>query len=170
MIQTYFGNGKGKTTAAVGSAIRFAGCGNKVLFVQFLKNNDSAEFKVLEDIDSIDVLHSHERYELYDNKNKDHTQTLAKEYNKLLFEDVTEIAERHQMIVLDEILDAVNFGYIDEEKFLQMLSEMKNDFEIILTGHVITEKIKNISDYVSEVKNVKHPYNNGICARKGIEY
>ena len=170
MIQTYFGNGKGKTTAAIGSAVRCAGCGNKVLFVQFLKNNDSAEFKVLERINGIDNLYSNEHYELYDNLNKERTTTFAKAYNKLLFEDAAGIADDYQMIILDEILDAVEYSYINEDDLLDLLAELKAHSEIILTGHNLTEKLSNISDYISEIKEISHPYTNGISAREGIEF
>ena len=141
MIQTYFGNGKGKTTASVGLAIRCTGCGNKVLYVQFLKNNDSSEFNVLEKIEGIDILYSNEHYTLYDNLNKDRTIALSKAYKKLLFEDVKSKADNYQMVVLDEILDAVQYGYIDEYELLDFLSKIKEKCEIILTGHKITEKI-----------------------------
>ena len=170
MIQTYFGGGKGKTTAALGLAIRYIGCGNKVLFVQLLKNNNSAEFKALEEIKNIDVLCSDEHYELYDNLNKDRTLALSKAYSKLLFEDVKRKAGSYQMIVLDEILDAVEFGYIAEDELLSLISELKLNSEIILTGHNITEKISNISDYISKINELKHPYTKGVLAREGIEY
>lgn len=170
MIQTYFGNGKGKTTAAVGSAVRCAGCGNKVLFVQFLKNNDSAEIKVLEKINVIDVLCSDEHYELYDNLNKDRTPALTKAYNKLLFEDAKSKADSYQMIILDEILDAIEYGYIDENNLLELLAEIKVHSEIILTGHTLTEKIADVSDYISEIKEISHPYTKGASPREGIEF
>ena len=170
MIQTYFGDGKGKTTAALGLAIRCIGCGNKVLFVQLLKNNNSAEFKALEEIKNIDVLCSDEHYELYDNLNKDRTLALSKAYSKLLFEDVKSKAGSYQMIVLDEILDAVEFGYIAEDELLSLISELKLNSEIILTGHNITEKISKISDYISKINEIKHPYTKGVLAREGIEY
>ena len=170
MIQTYFGNGKGKTTAAAGSAVRCAGCGNKVLFVQFLKNNDSAEFKVLEKINVIDVLCSDEHYELYDNLNKDRTPALTKAYNKLLFEDAKSKADSYQMIILDEILDTIEYGYIDENNLLELLAEIKVHSEIILTGHTLTEKIADVSDYISEIKEISHPYTKGASPREGIEF
>lgn len=170
MIQTYFGNGKGKTTAAVGSTVRCAGCRNKVLFVQFLKNNDSAEFYVLNEIKGIDVLCSDEHYELYDNLNKDRTPALAKAYNKLLFEDTKNKADTYQMIVLDEILDAIEYGYIDENNLLELLAELKAHSEIILTGHNLTEKIADESDYISEIKEISHPYTKGVSPREGIEF
>ena len=170
MIQTYFGNGKGKTTAAIGAAIRCVGCCKKVLFVQFLKNNDSAEFNVLSEIKSIDVLYSEERYELYDNLNKDRTPALTKAYNKLLFEDVKRKENTYQMIILDEILDAAQYGYIDEDELLKLLAELKTHSEIILTGHSLTERIADISDYISEIKEISHPYTKGVSPREGIEF
>lgn len=170
MIQTYFGNGKGKTTAAVGLSVRCVGCGNKVLFVQFLKNNDSAEFKVLEEIKGIDVLCSNEHYELYDNLNKDRTPALAKAYSKLLFEDAKNKAASYQMIILDEILDAAQYGYINEDALLELLSELKVQSEIILTGHNLTERIADVSDYISEIKEISHPYTKGVSPREGIEF
>ena len=170
MIQTYFGNGKGKTTAAVGMSVRCAGCDNKVLFVQFLKNNDSAEFKILEKINGIDILYSDERYELYDNLNKERTSAFKKAYKKLLFEDARAIAGCYQMVVLDEVLDATEYGYIDEDELIELLLEIKEHSEIILTGHNLTERIKNESDYISEIKEISHPYKKGIFARKGFEY
>ena len=170
MIQTYFGNGKGKTTAAIGAAIRCVGCCKKVLFVQFLKNNDSAEFNVLSEIKSIDVLYSEERYELYDNLNKDRTPALTKAYNKLLFEDVKRKENTYQMIILDEILDAAQYGYIDEDELLKLLAKLKTHSEIILTGHSLTERIANVSDYISEIKEISHPYTKGVSPREGIEF
>ena len=170
MIQTYFGNGKGKTTAAIGAAIRCVGCCKKVLFVQFLKNNDSAEFNVLSEIKSIDVLYSEERYELYDNLNKDRTPALTKAYNKLLFEDVKRKENTYQMIILDEILDAAQYGYIDEDELLKLLAELKTHSEIILTGHSLTERIADVSDYISEIKEISHPYTKGVSPREGIEF
>ena len=170
MIQIYFGDGKGKTTASIGAAIRCAGCGNSVLFVQFLKNNDSSEFNTLEKINGIDALCSSEHYALFDNLNKDRTTILSKAYKELLFVDVKSKADSYQMIVLDEILDAVDYGYIEEDELLGLLSKLKERSEVILTGHILTEKIADISDYISEVKAVKHPYANGVLPREGIEF
>ena len=170
MIQTYFGNGKGKTTAAIGAAIRCSGCGYKVLFVQFLKNNNSAEFKVLKEIEGIDILYSAEPYALYENLNKDRTPVLSKEYNKLLFDDVKNKAGFYKMIILDEILDAVEFGYIDKSDLSKFISKLKTNSEIILTGHNLTEKIASVSDYISEIKEICHPYTKGVLPREGIEF
>ncbi len=170
MIQTYFGYGKGKTTSAIGSAIRCAGCKNKVLFVQLLKNNDSSEFKTLECIESIDVIFCDKHYCLYDNLDKEQTDAFSKAYRKLVFEDVAKIFKNYQMIIFDEILDAVDFGYIDEDELVKFISSLGAQTEVIMTGHKISEKIIEMSDYVSEIKAVKHPYDKGVTSRKGIEY
>lgn len=170
MIQTYFGNGKGKTTAAIGAVIRCIGCGQKALYVGFLKNNYSAEFKVLETLENIDVLFSDEHYNLFDNEKPELAPKFTRAYTNLLFEEITKIKDSCQMLVLDEILDAVEFGYIDEDELLALLINLKTDWEIILTGHRLTHKIKQVSDYISEIKEIKHPYKKGVPPRKGIEY
>lgn len=170
MIQCYFGNGKGKTSAAVGSAIRCAGCGGRVLFVQFLKNNESSECEILNSIDLIDVICSKETYKLYDNLNRERAKVFQTAYRKLLFDQVSQSAPSYQMIILDEILDAVQFGFIKEEELLEFLNQLKNQSELILTGHTMTEKLTCISDYISEIKEICHPYQKGVLPRKGIEY
>ena len=170
MIQAYYGNGKGKTTAAIGSAVRCAGCGNKVLFVQFLKNNDSSEFRVLAEIDRVDILYSQERYALYDNMNGDRAAALSEAYGKFLFEEVKIKSSSYQMIILDEVLDAVRYGYIDETEFLKLICGIKENTEIILTGHCLSEKIADVSDYISEIREICHPYTKGTLPRRGIEF
>ena len=170
MIQSYFGNGKGKTTAAIGAAIRCIGCDQKVLYVEFLKNNDSAEFKVMDTLENIDILFSNEHYELYDNEKSELTPKFTDAYTKLLFEETAKISKDYQMIVLDEILDAVEFGYIEEKAFIELLNEWKQKTEIILTGHKLPESIADVSDYISEIREINHPYNLGAPSRKGIEY
>ena len=76
----------------------------------------------------------------------------------------------YQMIVLDEILDAFEYGYVDENILLELLAEIKVHSEIILTGHTLTEEIANVSDYISEIKEINHPYTKGVSPREGIEF
>lgn len=169
MIQTYYGNGKGKTTAAIGSTIRCAGCGQKVLFVSFLKNNTSSEFEILSSLELVDVLYADVIYTMFNNQNQELIPKFSKAYQDL-FSKVQQQYQNYRMIVLDEVLDAISFGYLDEEKVLSFIGEQKENHEWILTGHTLTEKVCSASDYVSHVDAVKHPYNSGISSRKGIEY
>lgn len=169
MIQTYYGYGKGKTTASVGAVVRFAGCNNKVLFAEFLKDDTSSEINILNSLGNVEVICSDECYKLYDNLNTDRTETLTNAYTKLL-ERIKNKACDVKMIVLDEILDAIEFGYVNEDELAALLISLKNDCEIILTGHKLTDKIAEISDYISEIKEIKHPYTKGALPRKGIEF
>ena len=169
MIQTYYGYGKGKTTASVGAVIRFAGCKNKVLFAEFLKDDSSSEINILNSLEDVEVVCSDECYKLYDNLKCERTEALTNAYTNLL-ECIKNKADSAKMIVLDEILDAIEFGYVNEDDFIYWLNSIKNNCEIILTGHKLTEKISEISDYISEIKEIKHPYTKGSLPRKGIEF
>lgn len=166
MLQIYIGDGKGKTTAAIGAAIRAAGCGMKILFVQFLKNGDSSEVKVLKSIRNIEYLVSGEEYVLFQCPN---VQRLAASYGAILKKIVSD-SKRFDMIVLDEVLDTCHMGLINEDELSDFLVSFKDSHEIILTGHYLPESFRGIADYISLVSQIKHPFQNGACARKGIEY
>lgn len=169
MIQCYFGNGKGKTTASVGAAVRYAGSGNKVLYVSFLKNNRSSEFAVFSKLEKIDVLYSPVEYRLFDNQKEDLSLVFSDAYTKLLAE-AEKRCDSYDMIVLDEILDTVSFGYVSENVLVEFLKVYGEQKEIVLTGHSLPESIEQLSDYISEVRAVKHPFYGGALPRKGIEY
>lgn len=170
MIQCYYGDGKGKTCSAVGCALRAVGGGMRVLFVQFLKNADSSELKAIEKIHGIDFLFPSVGYTMFEPLDEHRIAVRAQSYNELLFKKLPEYLEEYQMIVLDEILDAIEFNYISEIKLIKMLVENKSGTEFVITGHNITECVFEISDYISEIKEVKHPFNYGVASRKGIEY
>ena len=144
MIQTYFGNGKGKTTAAVGSAIRFAGCENKVLYAEFLKNNASSELTILKCMKNVEVLSSDECYNLFDNLKEERTKDLTCAYTKLL-QCVKEKAGSVKMIVLDEVLDALDFNYLDEDEFINVLEmPLTEAIEKVMNGEIKDSKTQTI--------------------------
>ena len=169
MIQCYFGNGKGKTTASVGAAVRYAGSGKIVLYVSFLKNNQSSEFLVFQKLEGIDVLSSNVEYRLFDNQKDELLSEFSVAYTNLLSEAVEKVGS-YDLLVLDEILDAVSFGYIDQDFLAEFLKTFGNSKEIILTGHSLPEKLESLADYISEVKAIRHPFYQGASSRKGIEY
>lgn len=165
MIQCYYGNGKGKTTAAVGQAIRMAGADKKVLFLQFLKDGNSSEIKMLEKC-GIKVLFAKMPQMFIDM----HDPEMIKQVSRLETELFEQIDENYEGIVLDEILDAIALSLLNEGMVYDRIVSLKKDHEIILTGRMPSHKLKPILDYSSEIKKHKHPYDQGVKARIGIEF
>lgn len=163
MIHIYYGDGKGKTTSAVGLSVRAAGHGYKVLFMQFLKDDSSGEIKTMMNIPEIDVVHCPVNYGFTFQMTEKQKKETAEEYNNMLD---TAIASDAFLIVLDEVIHALNAGMIDENKLKTILYK---DCEIILTGWNAPEWLIDQADYVSEIRKIKHPYDHGIQARNGIE-
>ena len=170
MIQCYFGNGKGKTTASVGAAIRYLGCGKKVLYVSFLKDGTSSELNILTKIPGLDVCLPEVSYRLFDNQNPQKNREFTESYTRFFRETLCGISSRYDMIVLDEILDVIAFGYLDEAHFTETVKNWSKTSEIVLTGHKLSANISKCCDYISEITAGKHPYEQGIAPRRGIEY
>ena len=177
MLQIYCGNGKGKTTASVGAAVRACGAGLSVLFVQFLKDGSSSEIKVLKSLDGVKVMIPEEFYGFTSQLGDEERVALKACYDKVL-EEVERWTEEHTdtvknglkgMIVLDEALHAVNAGLIGEEHFCKLIDSCVADYEIILTGYYPTAGLVQKADYISNITNEKHPYSAGVPARQGIE-
>ena len=185
MIQIYCGDGKGKTTAAVGLSVRAAGSGIPVLFVQFLKDDSSGEISVLKQIKDVTVMHAEVDYGFVNSMTSEQLKATRKEYESML----TGIEEWLQHIlflggkdenckqsricaavILDEILHACNYGLVSEEELYSMLKKYSARVEFVLTGRNPSAKMKETADYISEIENRKHPYEQGVTARKGIEY
>ena len=170
MIQCYFGNGKGKTTASVGAAIRYSGCQKRVLFVSFLKDGTSSELEILRTLPAVTVQIPPVSYRLFDNQNSEKNREFSQAYTQFFCEQLHALSFQFDMIVLDEILDVVAFGYIAEEIFLEKIQQWATTAELVLTGHSLSSRIAQHCDYISEICSRKHPFEQGISSRKGIEY
>lgn len=181
LIHIYCGDGKGKTSAAVGLAVRAAGCGMKVLFARFLKNEDSGELKILDSIPEIDVIHMEKSYGFFRTLSAEEQREVKQMYAELWEKIVhlTSSPERgsseakacpYGMLVIDEFMAAYNYGLIPHEEALRFLAERPEELEVVLTGRDPDSRLLETADYVSEVRKVKHPYDRGITARRGIEY
>ena len=170
MIHIYCGEGKGKTTAAVGLCVRAAGAGKRVLFVQFFKNGASSEVRVLQKIDNVRVLFEPKYFGRVSNMTPAEREESRRAYTHL-FERCASLvrAGEADVVVLDEIVSACNHGVVEEEKVLAFLDEAQNA-EVILTGRGPDERLLRRADYVTEMVKRKHPYDLGISARKGIEF
>lgn len=178
MIQLYTGDGKGKTTAAVGQAVRAAGDGYKVIFSQFMKGNDTGELHALEQLSNVEIIRSGRSFGFYSTLSDGEKAQLTVIHNEIL-DRLIACAERKEafMIVLDEITYPVKWGLIDIvslKRLLELAGKRgepgKNVPELILTGRDAADFIVNAADYITEMRCVRHPYEKGISARHGIEY
>ncbi|MBN2613829.1 MAG: cob(I)yrinic acid a,c-diamide adenosyltransferase [Bacteroidales bacterium] len=167
-IQIYTGNGKGKTTAAIGLSVRAAGAGKKVFFAQFVKGQIYSEIKIIQQyIPNITVKQYGLDCFIY-NKPKQEDIDAARKG----FQEVTEIilSGSYDMIVLDEANIAIYYNLICVEELIDLLKRKPEQTEIIVTGRYAPVKLIEFSDLVTEMNEVKHYFNKGIEAREGIEF
>ena len=166
-LHIYCGDGKGKTTASLGLALRASGAGMRVCFVQFMKGGETSELNTLRLIPEITVLRCDRQYPFFKNMTESDKNEIAKCHEKLL-EDA--FSGNYHMIILDEFNSAYRYGLMECEKAQKLIFDGKKNVEIILTGREPDDIFVNKADYISEIKCVRHPYEKGIAARKGIEY
>lgn len=171
MIHIYCGDGKGKTTAATGLAVRAAGTGMHVMFSRFLKNEYSGELKILDEIPQIDVIHLEKSYGFYQSLNEDEKAEMTVMYRKL-WDDVEEKAKsgRYEMLVIDELMAAYNYGILEADRVHRFLEMKPENLEIVMTGRNPSEELMAYADYISEIKKIRHPFDRQVTARKGIEF
>ena len=167
-VQVYTGNGKGKTTAALGLALRAAGAGLKVRLIQFMKGQRYSELKALEQHkDQIEVIQTGGSKCV---RKEDVTEKDREEAHRAL-----DLAWRTfkngniDILILDEILVAHWFGLVTEADVLALIESRPAQMELILTGRGATDAIVAKADLVTEMKEIKHYYQQGVPARKGIE-
>ena len=166
LVQVYTGNGKGKTTAAIGQAIRALGQDYKVCLIQFFKKPTSGELKILKNFPNLKLLHPLPLYPEEKNRN------LLKRKIKDILPKISEIVKSkgYDLVILDEILIVLRDNLLAEEEILNLLKNKPASVELILTGRGATKKVLEAADLVTEMKEVKHPYRSGIKIRRGIEY
>lgn len=173
MIQVYIGDGKGKTTAAVGLTIRALGCNLKVLFAQFLKSGQTGEKIILETFqDKLLFFRPKQRHQQFLWEMTAEELAWTKEDIELGWEILkSEIfSGKWDIVVLDEILDCIQNHLLSEEEILKTVKERPEKVEIVITGHQAPQSFYEIADYISQIDAVKHPFNKGVPARRGIEF
>ena len=166
MIHIYCGDGKGKTTAALGLALRAAGAGWKVHIYQFMKGSPTSELVSLEKL-GIQVKRLSRDYGFVKNMTEEEKQLVKSEHDALLGECMRDDCD---LMILDEIFSAVNKGVADKEKALQVMHLCSHFQDIVLTGRDPDREFLDAADYITDMQSVRHPYQKGIAARKGIEY
>ncbi|HLA38130.1 MAG TPA: cob(I)yrinic acid a,c-diamide adenosyltransferase [Candidatus Brocadiales bacterium] len=167
-VQVYTGEGKGKTTAALGQALRAVGHGWKVLVIQFLKARQGVgEIAAAKDIPNLHILQFGSGHFVC-NKPAQEDHALAQQAWQKAREST--LSGEYDMIILDEINVAVHYKMLDVLEVLKLVEERPPHVELILTGRYAHPRLLEAADLVSEIKAVKHPYTSGVKAREGIEY
>ena len=167
MIQVYTGNGKGKTTAAMGLALRASGAGLKVYIGQFVKGRCYSEIKALKKIANIKVEQFGRRCFI-----KKEPEPIDAEMARRGLEKIKQVIaqKRYQLIILDEINIALRFKLINLDDLVRLIKSAPRKIELVLTGRYAHPEIIKLADLVSEIKEKKHYYTKGIQARRGIEF
>ncbi|MBA7685873.1 Corrinoid adenosyltransferase [subsurface metagenome] len=173
LVQIYTGKGKGKTTAAIGQAIRARGRGLRILFVQFLKGKEgSGEIPLLEDV-GIKVICKGEkdRWFFPDRLKEEEKKKIRLEWTHFLDEISRQvIEEKYDLVILDEINVVLYYELIDKNRLIDFIRKKPAWLEIILTGRHASPELIELAHLVSEIKSIKHPFDAGMKARRGIEY
>ena len=171
MIHIYCGDGKGKTTAALGLAVRAAGSGMRVQIMQFLKGSDTSELASLAKIPEITVRRCDRNYGFTFRMTDEDKAAITRCHDAMLT-DAAELLRSGsvQMLILDEFCAAYNTGLLNRKLAETLVQTCPDGTELILTGRDPAEVFLAQADYVSEIHAVKHPYQKGIAARRGIEY
>lgn len=174
LVQIYWGNGKGKTTAALGAALRALANGLSVHLVQFMKNSEepSNEIKALERFSNFS-------YKIFGTgiwftpnpKTSEEKALYIEKANEGFLHLSSSLNENYDVIIADEILYAVQFSLLTEKQVIELIKSRPKNKELILTGsHMPFSDIFELADLITETRKQKHPYDEGIRARKGIEY
>ena len=171
MKHIYYGDGKGKTTAAIGLAVRAAGSKMKVLFVQFLKTEFSGERHILSHTENVTLTFCPLELKFtFDMDDKEKAQ--AAKIFKGIFDNAvtTALTEKYDMVVLDEVFEAINAHMLSESEVYEFITNAPSSMEIVMTGHNPPQKFMDCADYITEFKKIKHPYDRGITGRIGSEF
>ncbi|MGL5435220.1 MAG: cob(I)yrinic acid a,c-diamide adenosyltransferase [Lachnospiraceae bacterium] len=170
-VHIYCGDGKGKTSAALGLAVRAAGRGRRILLGRFLKNNDSGELNILKTLPGITVYPCEQSFGFVFRMNEKQKAEAALYFNQYFTGIIQKaITEAYDIVILDEIMAACNHQIVDETAVLEFLSARPEHMEVVMTGRQPSAQLLKGADYISEIKMIRHPYEEGLAAREGIEY
>ena len=173
LIEIYTGDGKGKSTAAFGLALRASGQGLKVKIIQFMKRGEYqdglnyGEINILSRLPGVTVSSFGSKRFIVKGKASKEDIDLAKSAMK---EAIDAISGYYDILILDEVLNALYFELITESDIIDLIKRKPHNMEIVLTGRNAPDSLIDMADLVTEMKEIKHPYQQKIKARRGIEY
>jgi len=172
LIHIYTGDGKGKTTAAIGLGVRACGRGMKVLMAQFLKSAPTGEMYSLKSLEPDFVLCRGTESKKFTWQMDESEKAQAAAEQQTIFSYAVNAARNGEcdLLILDEILGAITAGMIEKEQLVGFIQNKPDRLELVLTGRNADPELVGLADYVSEITAVKHPAEKGIHARKGIEF
>lgn len=169
LIHIYCGDGKGKTTAAIGLCVRFSGGGGRVALFQFMKGDSSSELAALGKMDGVTVIEGVKSLKFVWDMTASE-KAAAKELYTKKFREIVRICERFDLLVLDEVMSAISCGFVDENEVCAFLESKPSGLEVVLTGRDPSDRLVELADYVSEVRKIKHPFDKGVAARRLVEF
>jgi len=167
LVQLYVGDGKGKTSAAIGLAIRAVGAKLKVCMIQFLKAKPSSEVQVLKFL-GVGLFRCGSK-DFVDEKN---ISQLDIDEAKKGFDHAKKMIASgfYDVVILDEVCAAIKYGLLDEKDLLDVLEKRPENVEVVLTGRVCSDQLRDYADLCTEMKCIIHPFDSGVAARHGIEF
>ncbi|MFH1761657.1 MAG: cob(I)yrinic acid a,c-diamide adenosyltransferase [bacterium] len=166
-VQVYTGNGKGKTTAAFGLALRAAGAGLKVFIGQFLKQGDYSEIKALKKLSKFIAIQQFGSG--YFIKKAPEQKDFKKALNGLSLLETAINSGEYDLVIMDEVNTAVELKLLDEKRLVDIIDKRPRHVEIVITGRNASPRILEIADLITEMKEVRHYFQKGVRSRKGIE-
>ncbi|MDC0171655.1 cob(I)yrinic acid a,c-diamide adenosyltransferase [Candidatus Nitrosopelagicus sp.] len=172
LVIVYTGNGKGKTTAALGLAMRAVGYEHKVCMLQFIKGSwhygEMDSSKKLEPNFELIAIGKGFVGILDDNSPREEHEKYAAEALRICREKIN--SGNYNVVILDEVNYAINLGLIDVQEIIKLIKEKPSNLDLVLTGRDVKEEIVELADLVTEMKEIKHPFKSGIKAKKGIDF
>ena len=172
LVHVYTGDGKGKTTCAVGLAIRACGCGYDVKIFQFCKGVPSGELQSIGKLPHIQLFRDDCQLKKFAWDMTSEEKQVWIEAQQALFDDACEAAQdpNTDMVIMDEVLGAMHAGAIDLSQLKYLILHKYHGTELVLTGRAAPAALFEFADYVTEMKPIKHPLERGIDARRGVEF
>ena len=171
-IHIYCGDGKGKTTAAIGLSVRSCGRGWPVVLSQFLKGSTSGELNVLRNLPNYHYVEAPTTtckfvFQMDEQEKMEYGQQVRQH-----FADTVEAVKKYhaKLLVMDEVLDAVAMGMLSDEALAEFLRNRPEDLEVVMTGRAPTPCTDPLADYVTRKQKVRHPFDKGLNARLGVEF
>ena len=172
LVIVYTGNGKGKTTAALGMALRAIGYDHKVCMLQFIKGTwhygEMNSSKKLEPNFELIPVGKGFVGILDDNSPREEHEKYAAEAVKICREKI--FSGKYDVVILDEVNYAINLDLIDVQEIIKIIKEKPSELDLVLTGRNVKDEIVELADLVTEMKEIKHPFKSGIKAKKGIDF